>query len=119
MLQVTFRAANLSPECTGTQVYAIIQREILANTLPGRLSKQAPRMLIGMLAMLEELIMNDRSLVYHRVYAWWNLVQSWGTLRFDDHRGIRPKDVSFIGGSMSARSTRSKTLGSDRSVSSR
>ena len=32
---------------TGTQVYAIIQKEILANTLPGRLSKQAPRMLIG------------------------------------------------------------------------
>ena len=37
---------------TGTQVCAIIQREILANTLPGTLSKQAPRMLIGMLSML-------------------------------------------------------------------
>ena len=107
-----------SAKFTGTQVYTIIQREILANTLPGRLSKQAPRMLIGMLSMLEELIMNEASLVHH-IYAWWILMQSWGTLRFDDHLGIRPKDVSFIGGSMSARLTRSKRLGSGRFVSSR
>ena len=99
-----------SAKFTGTQVYSFIQREILANTLPGRLSKQAPRMLIGMLLMQEELIMNEASLVYHRIYAWWILVHSWETLRFDDHRGIRPKDVSFVGGSMSARLTRSKIL---------
>ena len=40
-------------------------------------------------------------------------MQSWGTLRFDDHRGVKPGDVSFVGGSLSARLTRSKTLGSD------
>ena len=45
--------------------------------------------------------------------------KSWGTLRFDDHCGIRPTDVSINGGSMSARLTRSKTPGSDRAVSSR
>ena len=42
-----------------------------------------------------------------------------GTLRFDDHRGIKPEDVSFVGGSMTALLTRSKTLGSDRAVYSR
>ena len=92
-----------STKFTSTQVYAIIQKESLANTLPCRLSKQAPRILIGMLSMLEELIMNEGSLVHQRIHAWWIIVQSWGTLRFDDH----------------ARLTRSKTLGSDRSVSSR
>ena len=46
-------------------------------------------------------------------------MQSWRTLRFDDHCGIKPRDVSFVGGSLSARLTRSKTLGSDRSVASR
>ena len=43
----------------------------------------------------------------------------WGTYRFDDHSGVKPGDVSFHGDSLSARLTRSKTLGSDRSVGSR
>ena len=67
-----------------------------------------------MLSMLDGVVVNANSPVYHRIHAWWILVQSWRTLRFDDHRGIRPKDVSFIGGSMSARLTSSKTPGSDR-----
>ena len=67
-----------SAKFTGTQLYAINQREILTNTLPGRFSKQAPRMLIGMLSVLKESIDHERgSLVYHRIYAWWILVQSW------------------------------------------
>ena len=104
---------------TASQVYSIIQREILANTLPGKPAKQAPRMLVMMLSMLEDVVVNVASPVCHRTFAWWILVQSWGTLRFDDHRGIKPEDVSFIGGSMSALLTRSKTLGSDRAVNSR
>ena len=64
---------------TGTQVFSIVQKEILADTLPGKPSKQAPRMLIGMLSMLEDLVMSETSPVYHRIYAWWILVQSWGT----------------------------------------
>ena len=109
-----------SAKFTGTQVYSFIQREILANTLPGRLSKQAPRMLIGMLLMQEELIMNEASLVYHRIYAWWIIVQSWETFRFDDHRGIRPKDVCFCWRiDVGAIDTIKDILGSDRSVRSR
>ena len=104
---------------TTSQENLIIQKEILANTLPGKPAKQAPRMLIVMLSMLEDVVMNAASPVYHRKYAWWILVQSWGTLRFDDYRSIKPKDVSFTGGSMSALLTRSKTLGSDRAVNSR
>ena len=42
-----------SGKLTGTQVYAIIQKKILANTLPSRLVKQAPRMLVGVISMLE------------------------------------------------------------------
>ena len=108
-----------SEKVTGTQVHAIIQKEILANTLPSRPVKQAPRMLVGIISMLENLVGSESASVYRRIYAWWILVQSWGTLRFDDHRGIKPRDVSFVGGSLSARLTRSKTLGSDRSVGCR
>ena len=100
-------------------MYAIIQKEILANTLPSRPMSQAPRMLVGIISMLDNLVGSESASVYHHIYAWWILVQSWGTLRFDDHRGIKPRDVSFVGGSLSARLTRSETLGSDRSVGSR
>ena len=58
-------------ELTGTQVYAIIQKEILANTLPSRPVKQAPRMLVGILSMQENLVVSESASVYHRVYAWW------------------------------------------------
>ena len=94
-----------SEKLTGTQVYAIIQKEILANALPSRLVKRAPRMLVGLISMLDDLVVSESA--------------SWGTLRFDDHRGVNPLEVSFVGGSLSARLMRSKTLGSDRSVGSR
>ena len=104
---------------TASQVYSVIHREILANTLPGKPAKQAPRMLVTMLSMLEDVVVNAASLIYNRIYAWWTFVQSWWTLRFDDQRGIKPEDVSFTGGSMSALLALSETLGSDRAVSSR
>ena len=64
-----------SETLTGTQVYAIIQKEILANTLPSRPVKQAARMLVGIISMLENLVVSELSSVIHRIYAWWILVQ--------------------------------------------
>ena len=85
-----------SEKPTGTQVYAIIQKEILANTLPSRPVKQAPRMLVGIISMLENLVVSELTSVYHRIHAWWILVQSWGTLRFDDHRGSSRKTCHLL-----------------------
>ena len=45
--------------------------------------------------------------------AWWLLFQSWG------HRGLEPRNVRCEGGALIAKLTRSKTLGSDKAVSSR
>ena len=56
-----------SDKLTGTQVYAIIQKEILANTLPSRPVKQAPRMLVGIISMLENLVVSELTSVYHRI----------------------------------------------------
>ena len=47
------------------------------------------------------------------------MLQSWETLRFADHRGLEPNNVRIEGGTFLARLTRSKTLGSDKPVSSR
>ena len=71
------------------------QRGILSNTLPEKPAKQAPRVLIVMLSMLEDVIVKAASPVNHRFYAWWILVQSWETLRFDDHRGTKSKDIFY------------------------
>ena len=102
---------------TGTKVYAIIQKEILANTLPSRPVKQAPRMLVGIKSMLGNLVVSELPSVYHRTYAWWILVQSWETLRFDDHHGVETCHLLEV--HCRLRLTRSKTLGSDRSMGSR
>ena len=51
---------------TTTSVYLIIETELLASSLPGRPSKQAPLMLISMLTALEQLTVDDRALLYYR-----------------------------------------------------
>ena len=52
---------------------------------------------ISMLAALEELTINDKALPHHRVCAWWILLQSWVTMRFSDHRGLKPSDIHVVG----------------------
>ena len=47
--------------------------------------------------------------------ALWVLRQSWSTMRFSDHRGLKPRNVHVTGNTMSANLTRSKTTG-DRMV---
>ena len=57
--------------------------------------------------------------LYFRIYSWWILVQSWATLRFDDHRGINPKHIKVTSSSFTALLNRSKTIGDDKSIHSR
>ena len=68
---------------------------------------------------LEDLVADEAQPVDFRIMAWWLMLQSWGTLRFADHRGLEPSNVRFEGGMFLAKLTRSKTLGSDKQVSSR
>ena len=104
---------------TGSALYGVIYRELLASAQPGKPSKQAPRMLPHMLFFLEQLVMNETSPIYLRVYSWWMLVQNWATLRFSDHRGLNPGEVTFREGSFHARLTRSNTTGQDKTITSK
>ena len=70
------------------QLYAVVYKEMLASAIPGKLHKQAPRMLISMIAALEILVADIGSPPYLRIFSWWLLVQNWRTLRFTDHRGL-------------------------------
>ena len=102
-----------------SSLYLVMQKELLTNSIPGRPTNQPPRMFMSMLAALEELTVDDKSLPYYRVYAWWILLQSWGAMRFSDHRGLKPSDVQVTGNTMSAKLTRSKTTGDDKDVAFR
>ena len=72
-----------------------------------------------MLAAFEETVLSFDKPVFVRVLSWWLLVQSWGTLRFDDHRGLLPRDVIVSATGLQARLTRSKVSGSDKHLNFR
>ena len=57
--------------------------------------------------------------VFLRILSWWLLVQSWGTLRFDDHRGLLPREFVVTSTGLQARLTRSKVSGSDKHLNYR
>ena len=54
-----------------------------------------------------------------RVLSWWLLVQSWSTLRFDDHRGLLPRDFKVSETGLLAKLTRSKVSGPDKHLNFR
>ena len=104
-----------SERVTHTQFYEIIQKLRTSHVSP----KQAPRLFVSILIALEKFIMKPDHTAYLRIYALWMLVQCWCSLRFSDHRGIRPSFVSIMGSSLTAQLTWSKTLGHDKPVRSR
>ena len=93
--------------------------DLLSQALPGKITKQAPRMFTAMLKSLEQMIISSNSPLYFRIYVWWICVQTWATLRFDDHRGLNPKDIKVDSSSFTALLTRSKTFREDPALHSR
>ena len=53
---------------------------------------------------------------YDRMYSWWMLVRTWASLRFDDHRGLIPTEMSMHKGDFSAVLTRSKCSGDGKAI---
>ena len=65
---------ELTEKLTVSQVYSVIQKEVLANTIFGRPTMQAPTKHVVMLPSLEEVIVDASAPIYHRIYALWILV---------------------------------------------
>ena len=99
----------LSERITASAMYDVIKREFLATALPGRIPKQAPRMLITMLSSTEDLVVDPSPLWYLWVFAWWLSVRSLATLRLSVHRGTSPSSVKIHTDGPSSRLTRSKS----------
>ena len=60
--------------------------------------------------------MRVSALRYERMYAWWQCVKTWASLKFDDHRGLVPKALVMEGGNLQAILTRTKTSGKDKRI---
>ena len=109
-----------SEKLTDTSLHNVLFKELLSSTLTGENQRQAPRVPTVMVQALEDTVVDASVRFYFRVYAWWILLQCWGTLRFSDHRGVIPDEKFEVkGNSLTTRLTRSKTIGSDKTVSSR
>ena len=111
--------AGVEDKLTDSAMYAVSLKELMSQASPGRPPRQAPRFPTILLAAFEETVCSADKPVFVRVLSWWLLVQSWGTLRFDDHRGLMPRDVIVSATGLQARLTRSKVSGSDKHLNFR
>ena len=112
--------AAVETKLTQVPLYSILCKELMSSTLTGGNQRQAPRIPTVMVQALEDTVIDVTVRLYFRVYAWWLLLQCWATLRFSDHRGLVPDEKFEVkGNSLTTRLLRSKTIGSDKTVTSR
>ena len=101
---------------TDSSMYVVALKELMSQAIPGKPPRQAPRFPTILLAAFEDMVLAADKPVFIRVLSWWLLVQSWGTLRFDDHRGLLPREFHVSSAGLQARLTRSKVSGSDKQL---
>ena len=96
--------------------YSNLFAELLSQTRPGAEPKQAPRPLLRVLEAIERTVVDHNEAVFIRLYAWFYLLQTWCSLRFDDHRGLEPGLLRNTEHSLTGVLTRSKTHGPDKKI---
>ena len=111
--------AGIEDKLTDSAMYAVALKELKSQATPGRPPRQAPRYPTVLLAAFEETVLAGDKPLFLRVLSWWLLVQCWGTMRFDDHRVLLPRDISITKDGLQAKLTRTKVSGSDKRLSFR
>ena len=76
-------------------------------------------MFVEILAAVVVIVMDQTKPRYLRIFGWWVLLQNWITLRFSDHRGLLPEQITVSDRGLLAVLSRSRTLGSDKAIGSR
>eukprot|EP00971_Amphidinium_carterae_P236388 4691285-Amphidinium_carterae.1 len=92
-------------------------RDLLAKVQEGKPVRQAPPQLMSVTAARECAVCDEAEPRYVRMYQWWLLIKLWGTLRFDDHRGLQPSSMRMDSGGIHGTITRSKTTGPGKRIS--
>jgi len=80
---------------------------------------EAPRYTRAHLVALERAIADETTPVFLRMYAFWKLVSTWGTLRFDDHRGCGTGALRLSARGLEGCLSRTKTTGGGKRVAHR
>jgi len=98
--------------------FVAFQRELSSTHAKpeGAGTRRAPRLPLGFLIALEREVVDGRGPEYYRAYAWWQLLAAWGSLRFDDHRGLAPSGITLRDGRFYGTLTRTKTTGPGKKV---
>ena len=111
--------AGMEDKLTDSAMYVVALKELMSQAIPGKPPRQAPRFPTILLAAFEDMVHAVDRPVFIRVLSLWLLVQSWGTLRFDDHRELLPREFVVTSTGLQARLTRSKVSGSDKHLNYR
>ena len=90
--------------------------ELLSQTRPGAEPKQAARPLVRVFEAIERTVVDYREPVFVRLYAWFYLLQTWCSLRSDDHRELEPGLLRNSETSLTGVLTRSKRHGPDNRI---
>ena len=88
--------AGIEDKLTDSSMYVVALKELMSQAIPGKPPRQAPHFPTILLAAFEDMVLALDRPVFIRVLSWWLLVQSWGTLRFDDHRRAIASRVSRV-----------------------
>ena len=94
--------------------YSNLFAELFSQTAPGAEPRQAPRPLTRVLEAIERTVVDYQEPVFIRLCAWFYLLQTWCSPRFDDHRGLEPGLLRNSETSLTGVLTRSKTHGGFR-----
>jgi len=79
-------------------------------------TRKAPRLPVPFVIALEREVVEESAQAFYRAYAWWQLLTIWGSLRFDDHRGLAPAQVVLRDGCLTGTLSRTKTTGPGKRV---
>ncbi len=90
-----------------------------ASSVGGRSRGPAPAPTAGLLGKLERLVCEEGGSAEGRRLAWWFLISSWASLRYDDHRGMSPSGVTEAQDGLDFLLDRTKTTGEDKPVKTR
>lgn len=92
--------------------------ELCVNLLSksGAPRRKAPRIPLAMLLLWEDLVVNVHIPIYERMYAWFQCVRVWASLRFDDHRGMDPASIRLTKEGLTAVLSRTKVSGRDKKI---
>ncbi len=127
-LSAIFSAMKFADEAMGIPLGARLTEDPVVVALAKGIIGQAPASLgqrspgpanaplVSVPMRLEAIVCDEGRASPDRLHSWWMLISSWTACRFDDHRGLAPRDVVCTDGDVDLTFRRSKTTGEDKPV---